>query len=107
MNRGRSAASGGQALIENFRSRALKKYWEKNDDRGIRRDWIARVKLILDALNAASRPEDMDVPGLGFHTLRGNRGGEYAVYVSRNWRITFAWSGQDATEVDLEDYHGN
>jgi proteic killer suppression protein len=26
--------------------------------------------------------------------------------VSRNWRLTFGWDGQDAVELDLEDYHG-
>ena len=93
-------------MIESFRSRALKRYWEKNDDRDIRRDWVARVKVILDALHVASRPEDLDVPGLNFHALKEHRAGEYAVYVSRDWRITFAWSGQDAPQVDLEDYHG-
>ena len=93
-------------MIKDFKSRALKRFWEKNDDRGIRRDWVPRVKMILDALHAASSPEDMNVPGLKFHALRANRASEYAVYVSRNWRITFAWSGQDAIKVDLEDYHG-
>jgi proteic killer suppression protein len=63
--------------------------------------------MILDALHAASRPEDLDVPGLNFHALKARRAGEYAVYVSRNWRITFAWSGQHAMQVDLEDYHGD
>jgi proteic killer suppression protein len=24
---------------------------------------------------------------------------------SGNWRITFAWTEGDATDVDLEDYH--
>lgn len=32
--------------------------------------------------------------------------GRYALTVSRNWRITFAWKGEDAVDVDLEDYHG-
>jgi proteic killer suppression protein len=93
-------------MIESLRSRSLKRFWERNDDRGIRRDWVARIKMILDALNAAAQPDDMNLPGLKFHALKGDRKGEYAVYVSRNWRITFAWSGQDATQVDLEDYHG-
>jgi len=26
--------------------------------------------------------------------------------VSRNWRLTFGWDGEDAIELDLEDYHG-
>lgn len=48
----------------------------------------------------------MDLPGLGFHALTGDLAGRFAVSVSRNWRITFAWDGDDATDVDLEDYHG-
>jgi proteic killer suppression protein len=47
----------------------------------------------------------MNAPGLRFHRLTGNMKGRYAVTVSANWRITFAWSGQDAVDVDLEDYH--
>jgi proteic killer suppression protein len=28
-----------------------------------------------------------------------------AVWASGNYRITFGWSGEEAVEVDLEDYH--
>ena len=28
--------------------------------------------------------------------------GRFAVLVSRNWRITFAWQGEESIEVDLE-----
>jgi proteic killer suppression protein len=37
--------------------------------------------------------------------LKGNRKGEFAVFVTRNWRITFGWQDGDAVDVDLEDYH--
>jgi proteic killer suppression protein len=57
-------------------------------------------------MDASIKPEAMDLPGFGFHKLTGNLAGRYAVWVSRNWRITFAWAGEDATDVDLEDYHG-
>ena len=93
-------------MLQSFRSRSLQRFWEKNDESGIRPDWISKVRIILDALHAASRPEDLDLPGFKFHALRENRSGEYAVTVSRNWRITFRWSGQDAIDVNLEDYHG-
>lgn len=49
----------------------------------------------------------MDIPGMGFHPLRGDQSGRFAVTVSRNWRVTFAFEGEHATDVDLEDYHGN
>ena len=48
----------------------------------------------------------MNSPGFGFHALTGDLAGRYAVSVSRNWRITFSWDGEDAAEVDLEDTHG-
>ena len=47
----------------------------------------------------------MDLPGLRFHPLKGQGKGRYAVDASGNYRITFAFDGEDATDVDLEDYH--
>jgi proteic killer suppression protein len=47
----------------------------------------------------------MNTPGLRFHDLKGDRRGTFAVDVSGNYRITFRWDGEDAIDVDLEDYH--
>lgn len=94
-------------MIKNFRNKALKRYWVKNDASGIRPDWLSKINYILDALHAAALPEDLDLPGFNFHPLKGDRAGEYAVNVSRNWRVTFGWSGQDAIDVNMEDYHGD
>lgn len=47
----------------------------------------------------------MNLPGYRFHGLRGDRGGTYAVSVTGNLRITFVFDGEDAIDVDLEDYH--
>jgi plasmid maintenance system killer protein len=40
-----------------------------------------------------------------FHRVTGK--GRYAVWVDKNWRLTFAWSdeGPDAVDVDYLDYH--
>ena len=56
-------------------------------------------------LNIAVSPEDMNLPGLELHELRGARKGTWAVQVSGNWRVTFAWIGKDVDRVDYEDYH--
>jgi proteic killer suppression protein len=64
----------------------------------------ARIVRLLDVLDAAAVPEDMNLPGFYFHRLRG-RLTRYSVRVSANWRLTFAWEESDATQVDLEDYH--
>lgn len=64
-----------------------------------------RIARILRWLNAATGPEDMNLPGLRFHRLTSDQRGRYSVWVSENWRITFGWEEPDAIDVDLEDYH--
>lgn len=94
-------------MIKSFKSKALKKFWERDDASGIRPDWVARIARQLDALDIATAPEDLNIPGFGFHALKADLAGRHAITVSRNWRITFAFEGEDATDIDLEDYHGN
>jgi proteic killer suppression protein len=47
----------------------------------------------------------MNLPGYRFHGLKGTQRGRYAVDATGNYRVTFAWDGNDAVDVDLEDYH--
>lgn len=92
-------------MIASFRSRALKRYWERSDKRRLPPDFLTRIEMILDRLHAATDPRQMNAPGLRFHALSGDMQGRYSVSVSGNWRITFGWSDRNAVEVDLEDYH--
>jgi len=60
---------------------------------------------MLDRLDASKKAEDMDLTGYKFHALKGDRKGEFAVSVTGNWRITYHFIGEDAVNVNLEDYH--
>ena len=91
-------------MILSFRSRALRRFWERNDASKLPPDRVARIAMILDRLSASAKPGDMNLPGLQLHALSGDKKGRYAVSVSGNWRITFAWEEKDAVQVDLEDY---
>jgi proteic killer suppression protein len=91
-------------MIRSFRSRALQRFWERDDAAKLPPDRTTRIAMILDRLDAAIRPSDMNLPGLRFHALSGDMKGRYAVSVSANWRITFAWQEEDAVQVDFEDY---
>ena len=64
-----------------------------------------RTPLILGRLPAATSPQDMDLPGLYLHQLKGKYRGRWSVRVSGNWRLTFEFDGPDAVDVDYEDYH--
>ena len=92
-------------MIRSFQHKGLARYFTKSERRGIDAQHVGRIKRILDRLDAATRPEDMNLPGLGFHPLKGERRGTFAVSVSGNWRITFRFEDGDAIDVNLEDYH--
>jgi len=93
-------------MIASFRNRALKRFWTKGDESGLKPDWRVRIRIALNTLEASASPTDMDLPGLGFHALSGDKAGRFSIVISRNWRLTFAWTGEDAADVDMEDYHG-
>jgi len=91
-------------MIRSFRNRGLAAFWLKDDVSALRADLAARVKLRLRVLDRAARPEQMNLPGFNFHRLRG-RPIRYTVHVNGPWCLTFAWDGEDAVRVDLEQYH--
>lgn len=92
-------------MILNFRHKGLERFFSKSDFRGIPAQHAARLERLLDRLDAALKPDDMSLPGYRFHPLKGNRKWTYAVSVSGNWRLTFRFEGEDAVDIDLEDYH--
>lgn len=92
-------------MIRTFKHRGLERFFKKGDHRGIMAKSEARIERILDRLDTVVKPEDMNLPGFKFHFLTGDRKGTFAVAVTGNWRITFRFEGEDALDVDLEDYH--
>lgn len=91
-------------MIRSFRSKALERFARTGDASRLPVPNAARVRLLLATLDAADTPEGMNLPGFGFHALRG-KPKRYAVSASGNYRITFGFNGEDAVHVDIEDYH--
>ena len=60
---------------------------------------------ILALLNTTDSVEDMNLPGLKLHELKGKRKGTWSITVSGNWRITFTITEHDVLDVNYEDYH--
>ena len=92
-------------MITGFRHKGLRAFFETGSDRGVRPEHAKRLRLILARLHASQTPRDMNLPGLGLHTLKGKLKGHHAVSVSGNWRITFRFEGPDSVDVDYLDYH--
>ena len=47
----------------------------------------------------------MDLPGYKFHSSLGEKPKRWSVWGNGNWRVTFSFFGEDAIQVDYEDYH--
>jgi proteic killer suppression protein len=92
------------SVIDSFRSKALRELWEDDKRRGLRPDLVERVLDRLTLLHNAAELGDVNVVGARLHGLRG-KPRRYAVWVNKNWRVTFGWEDGYAIDVDLEDYH--
>ena len=93
-------------MIKTFSSKLLKNFWSRGRAKGIDPKSAERLEELLSALHAATRPEDMDVSGWGFHALTGDRKGQYAVEIRAQYRLVFEWKDGNAVRVNEEDYHG-
>lgn len=92
-------------MIKSFRSKALKQFAATGDASKLPvQNSADRIRRQLQALDAATAPEQMNLPGWYFHGLQG-KPKRWSVRVTANWRITFGFDGEHAEAVDLEDYH--
>jgi proteic killer suppression protein len=92
-------------MIKSFRHKGLAEFFTTGSKKGIRPEQATRLADILFRLQYATDVQDMNFPGAGLHTLRGQRAGFWAVKVSGNWRIIFRFKDGHALEVDYLDYH--
>lgn len=92
-------------MIKSWLNKGLKDFFETGSKKGIPPELAARIRIRLDALNAAVLVTDLDLPGFKLHELKGDRKGTWSIWVNGNWWITFGFVGGEATDANLEDYH--
>ena len=92
-------------MILSFMHKGLEAFFLKGSKAGIQAAHAPKLGAMLRRLNAASKPQDMNLPGWRLHPLKGDLRGCWSVWVSGNWRLTFRFIGVDAELVDYQDYH--
>ena len=92
-------------MICAIRHKGLRRLYEEDDPRGVMVEHAAKLRDILEALDTALTIDDMDLPGLRLHALKGELKGFWAVTVRANWRVIFRFAAPDALDVDYLDYH--
>ena len=92
-------------MIHHFRHKGLKQLFESGISAGVNPQHVPRLRRILALLETAETFDDMDLPGLDLHELKGGRKGTWSVKVSGNWRVTFRIKQGDAIDVNYKDYY--
>jgi proteic killer suppression protein len=93
-------------MIKSFRHKGLKVFFESGSIAGIQSAHAPRLARMLRRLNETTNAQGMNLPGWDLHPLKGRElKGHYAVSVSGNWRMTFAFEDEDAVLLDYQDYH--
>jgi proteic killer suppression protein len=55
---------------------------------------------------AASELDTLRIPPSNhLEKLKGDRAGQYSIRINRQWRICFIWTGGNAQDVEIVDYH--
>lgn len=92
--------------IGSIRHKALRAFFLEGKSRGLPGELVDRIRKMLAFVAADDLDELATPPNYGLHELKGDRAGEWAMTVSRNWRMTFSLTKDQAlTALDLEDYH--
>jgi proteic killer suppression protein len=92
-------------MIKQFRHKGLERFFTRNDTSGINPQFAPKLRRMLTALNDSNGPQGMNLPNYRLHPMKGDRKGQWAVWISGNWRLVFEFEGQDAVNIELVDYH--
>ena len=92
-------------MIKSFRHKGLEKFYATGSKAGIQASHAPKLRRILGLLDAASQPEDVNLPGFRLHPLAGKQKGFFSVWGNGNWRVIFRFAGEDVELVNYLDYH--
>ena len=94
--------------IRNVIHKGLRRFIEEDDGSGLPPAVAPKVRKIVSFLQDMELESELrSVPLWKAHQMTGDRKGTWSLFVTKNWRITFAID-QDEIEIinlDYEDYH--
>jgi len=73
-------------MINSFRHKGLRRFYEVGNVAGIQSSHKKRLRIQLIALDTATIIEDMDIPGFKLHPLKGSRKGLWSIC---KWQLAY------------------
>lgn len=93
-------------MVQSFGDSETKLIWARQVSRELPRD-IQRVALRkLYMIHRSRNLNDLSVPPANhLEKLKGSRAGQHSIRINDQWRVCFRWTGTDAYDVEIVDYH--
>lgn len=93
-------------MIQSFADAETERFFATGRSKRFPPEIRQRAAMRLTQLDAATRIEDLGSPPSNrLEALRGERKGQWSIRVNDQWRVCFRFSGGDAFDVEITDYH--
>ncbi len=93
-------------MIKDFVCKETEKIFNRRISLKLPRDIQKTARRKLEILEGAEVLVDLRIPPNNhLEKLSKDRKGQYSIRINDQWRICFKWSGGDAYNVEIVDYH--
>ena len=93
-------------MIESFADKHSRDLFVAGKSRYLPPGIIRRAMQRLEYVHLAKQLDDLRVPASnGLHALHGDRKGQHAIRINKQWRVCFRFKDRDAYDVEVTDYH--
>ena len=96
-------------MIESIRGKTTQNIFDGINSKAARKlpsELHRRAQDLLDTLNSISNLNDLKSPPSNrLHKLKDDMKGYWSVSINDQWRIIFEWTGTNAKNVEIVDYH--
>ncbi len=93
----------------NFTDKGTEDLFHGHDTKVARRipqSIVKAARLRLDAMDAATRLQDLRFPpGQRLESLKGDLSGRHSIRINDQYRIVFRWVEGNCHDVEITDYH--
>lgn len=94
-------------MIKTIKNKALRLFWENNDNSKLPAAQLKKISLLLQIIDDLEEvPQDLATfASLRPHPLKGNLKGYWSLDVTGNYRIIFRFENKNAFDLDYLDTH--
>lgn len=96
-------------MIINFKSKTAQDIFDGAISASARKVPVAlhnKIKRLFDQINSATRVETLRIPpGNSLEKLKGNLRNYWSIRANKQWQVIFKWKDNEASDVDVIDYH--